>query len=161
MKKFAILLFFATFLWSHSMSLFVNSEGDEIRVSGYFYGGARCKNCEILLKNGEKIVQKFSTDKNGELRFKASAPATQICILGGAGHQKCKDFAVNFDGTKIEKTSENFTPNLPKNETNTTKPTSEMLKFVLSFAGIFAFFAILFFLKRQRERSKSPCLTQA
>ena len=167
MKFLVFLAIFCACLNAHSLKIFASENGDILSVKSYFYGGAACKNCQTMLKNGDEILAKSKTDENGSASFKLPENSSfSIAVDAGGGHfkaitysKKTSEVSENSEnsdpaGYEVKNSENSNSPQLAKPQNSNESEQSLIIDFIKGFGAIvamFAVFALIFYFKHKNH----------
>jgi hypothetical protein len=86
MKYIFILLIFISSIWAHKLNVFLTNEDSHVHVYSYFSSGAVCQNCNLIIKNNDKIVFEDKLDKNGKYTYTSKYKNIDVIVNATSGH---------------------------------------------------------------------------
>lgn len=73
---------------AHRLNIFVEKNGNEIKISSYYSGGAKCEDCKVEIYSGNKKIKEGKTDKNGIFLFNLDTlMRLKIVVYDRMGHR--------------------------------------------------------------------------
>jgi len=72
--------------WAHKINLFITQEGDKLEIYSYFANGNPCKNCQLLIKNRNKILLEGVLNDEGRYQYLATHKNLEIVVNANGGH---------------------------------------------------------------------------
>ena len=138
MKKIFLFLLIVSSLFAHKINLFVTNEENGVHIYSYFVSGDPCKNCKLIIKNGENIILEDTLDEKGKYLFPSKYKEIEITIDANGGHIVKQDIVV-----------ENIKNESLQTHLNDEK-SSEYIKIFISLILIFVVFYILKRVKRKK-----------
>lgn len=94
MKKIFLFLLIVSSLFAHKINLFVTNEENGVHIYSYFASGDPCKNCKLIIKNGENIILEDTLDEKGKYLFSSKYKEIEITIDASSGHIVKQDVVV-------------------------------------------------------------------
>lgn len=94
MKKIFLFLLIVSSLFAHKINLFVTNEENGVNIYSYFASGDPCKNCKLIIKNGENIILENTLDEKGKYLFPSKYKEIEITIDANGGHIVKQDIVV-------------------------------------------------------------------
>ncbi len=89
MKKLGLILVAcSTLVFAHKMHINVVQKDNMIIVSTQYAGhhGEACKNCELVIKKGNKPILKAKLDENGKYSYEMTTETLKYTVTDSHGH---------------------------------------------------------------------------
>ncbi len=87
MRYLFVLFLLFNFSNAHKINLFITNENDTLDIYSYFANGAPCKNCELIIKNEDKIILKDSLNDEGKYQYKPTFKNIEVIVDATGGHK--------------------------------------------------------------------------
>lgn len=104
MRYLFLLFLLFNFSNAHKINLFITNENDTIDIYSYFASGAACKNCELIIKNDDKIILEDRLNDEGKYQYKATCKNIEVIVDATGGHRASEKIEVaNIKNEDIKK----------------------------------------------------------
>lgn len=137
MRYLVLFFLFFSFSNAHKVNLFISEENGILDIYSYFANGTPCKNCQIIIKDGDKIILDDSLNEEGKYLYTLEVRQIEVVVDAQGGHIAKEK--VEVENLKKEDIKEHL-----KKEKNT-----EYIKIIIGLTLIFLIFLILKKVKRK------------
>lgn len=72
----------------------MTNEENGVNIYSYFASGDPCKNCKLIIRNGENIILEDTLDEKGKYLFPSKYKEIEITIDASSGHIVKQDVVV-------------------------------------------------------------------
>lgn len=86
MKYLFLFLIFLNISYAHKVNLFITEENGTLDIYSYFANGAPCKNCGLLIKDGDQIILNDYLNKEGKYQYNPTTKNIEVIIDASSGH---------------------------------------------------------------------------
>ena len=117
----------------------MTNEENGVNIYSYFASGDPCKNCKLIIKNGENIILEDTLDEKGKYLFPSKYKEIEITIDASSGHIVKQD--IELENIK----NESLQTHLKEEKEN------EHIKILISLVLIGLIFYVLKMLKRKKQ----------
>jgi nickel transport protein len=136
MRYLFVLFLLFNFSNAHKINLFITNENDTLDIYSYFANGAPCKNCELIIKNEDKIILKDSLNDEGKYQYKSTFKNIEVIVDATGGHKASEKLEI----ANIH--NEDLKEHLNKEENK---------KYTNILLGLLLIFIIFFLLKKTKK----------
>ena len=103
MRYLILLLLIFSFSHAHKINLFVSEENGSLDIYSYFASGAPCMNCQLIIKDKDKIILNNKLDSEGKYLYTPKVKNLEIIVEADGGHRASEQVQVeNIKHEKLE-----------------------------------------------------------
>ncbi len=136
MRYLLVLFLVFSFSNAHKINLFISEENGTLDIYSYFASGTACKNCQLIIKNGNKIVLDDVLNAEGKYQYKSPYKNIEVIVDATGGHRAVE---------KVE------LENIQKEDIKTHIQKEENKEHINILIGLILIFLIFFILKKFRK----------
>jgi nickel transport protein len=82
-------------LFAHKVNLFITHDKNRVNIYSYFASGDACKECKLLIKNGNTLVLNTVLNKEGKYQYESAFEELTIIVDASSGHLVEKKMTIN------------------------------------------------------------------
>jgi nickel transport protein len=136
LRYLLILIFIFTFSNAHKINLFISEQNGTLDIYSYFANGGACKNCQLIIKNGDSIVLDDTLNSEGKYQYNSPYKNIEVIVDATGGHRASEIVELE---------------NIKKEDLKTHIEQEKNKEYINIFIGLILILVIFFILKKIKK----------